>query len=264
MAQPYPLSFMTVLIDESKNWMKITQFQYCLQNARTIAELNLALQQYLTTLSITTYSFTYYSYHPNSLNKLKYDMASSNFDAWHQHYINENYEEIDSTLDQIYTTTLPVLWNLQNQLKEAKSAKERQMRLDSIQFGAEKGISIPIHGPHEDFACFLVVQMVGETCLSDWENLQGELFVVAYYYYSHLQKLLLKEQKPIEKYQLNKREIQCLDLVAKHFSVSKIAQNLNITPRTVNYHIQRLNKKLGTQNKYQSVIKALQQGLVIG
>lgn len=41
-----------------------------------------------------------------------------------------------------------------------------------------------------------------------------------------------------------------------------ISKELNITERTVNYHIQRLNKKLGVKNKYQAVIKALNKGIL--
>jgi LuxR family transcriptional activator of bioluminescence operon len=242
--------------------MNHDQFHSKLQDARTTSELNALLQQYLASHRISTYSFTYYSYHPNSLNKLKYDVASSNFAIWHEHYISENYEEIDSTFDKIHCTSLPTLWNVEDQLKRATSSKERQMRLDSRAFGATKGISIPIHGYQEDFACFLVVQMKDETCLDDWPNAQYELFTIAYYYYSYLQKLLLKNQTPVEKYQLQKRELQCLHLIAKQYSVTQISQSLNITVRTVNYHIQRLNKKLGAKNKYQSVMKALQHGLL--
>jgi len=65
-----------------------------------------------------------------------------------------------------------------------------------------------------------------------------------------------------EKYQLSKREIQCLTLLAKQYSIDAIAKSLHISERTVNYHIQRLNKKLGAQNKHQSVMKALQKGLI--
>lgn len=233
-----------------------------LKAASTIDEMNSVFRQFLADHHITTYSFTYYSYYPNALNKLKYDMASPNFTSWHKHYISENYEEIDTTLEKVYRTTLPTFWDLDAQLKEANSPKEKQMRLDSIAFGAEKGLSIPIHGPQEDFANFLVVQMKGETCLDQWQALQYELFVAGYYYYSYLQKHLLKIQEPNKKFKLNQREIQCLSLIAKQYSVAMIAKSLYITERTVNYHIQRLNKKLGTKNKYQSVAKALQRGLI--
>ena len=251
-------------MNHSPRKITLIDLEYHFQQARTIAELNAALQQYLAGFAITTFSFTYYSYYPNSLNKLKYDFASDDFSVWHKHYISENYEEIDSTLDKVYQTNLPQFWDLQEQLKTATTPKEKQMRLDSIAFGAEKGLSIPIHGPQEDFANLLLVQMRGQSCLDVWQHLQYEFFTTAYYYYSYLQPLLLKIQEPIEKFDLNKREMQCLHLIAKQHSVADIATKLNITERTVNYHIQRANKKLGTKNKHQSVAKAIQKGFIKG
>lgn len=238
------------------------QLDTAFKSARTIDELNQVLQDFLFDLGFSMFSFTYYSYYPNSLNKLKYDFASKAFKQWHQHYLAEHYEEVDSTLAQSYRATLPTYWVLKDQLKNAKTAKEKKMRKDSIAFGAEKGISFPIHGPEGDFAMFLVVQMVGEKCLDHWQTLQYELFTVGYYYYSYLQALLLKEKKPTAKHQLNQREIQCLQLIAEHHAIAVIAKKLHITERTVNYHIQRLNKKLGTKNKHQSVMKAMREGII--
>lgn len=240
--------------------MQLIEFEKKLTTATNLAQLNTALTQYLATFGIKNFAFTYYSYHPNSHNKLKYDYASPNFSLWHKHYIGEAYEDIDTTLDTVYRTSLPIFWDIQQQLKEAKSPREKQMRLDSIAFGAKKGLSIPIHGPQEDFAILLLIQMHDEKCLENWQELQYNLFAMAYYYYAHLQKILLL--KPYVKYQLTQRETQCLQLINKQCSVEKISKTLKITERTVNYHIQRLNKKLGTHNKYQSLMKAIKKGLI--
>jgi DNA-binding CsgD family transcriptional regulator len=104
--------------------------------------------------------------------------------------------------------------------------------------------------------------MHDQKCLEQWQQIQAELFSAAYYYYYYLQACLLKTKPAVAKHKLNKREIQCLLLIAKQYSVATIAKELKITARTVNYHVQRLNKKLGTKNKYQSVIKALQTNLI--
>ncbi len=242
--------------------MKLFEIERLLKSARSVEQLNGGLERFLAEFGITTFAFTYYSYYPNSENKLKYDYSSANFAHWHKHYISENYEEVDSTLDIVYRACLPIFWDLEQQLKEAKTSREKQMRLDSLEFGSLKGLSIPIHGPQEDFAIFLVVQMKGQTCLDNWQEVQYELFNVAYLYYTYLQKLLLKNLAPPEKTELSKREIQTLTLIAKQYSIEAIAEALHITARTVNYHIQRLNKKLGTSNKYQSVIKALNKALI--
>lgn len=242
--------------------MKLIQFEQDLKQATSVKEINHILQTYLKDYGINTYAFTYYSYNVHSQNKLKYDVSSRNFAIWHKHYISEGYQDIDSTLAIVYQTSLPTFWDLQQQLKEAKNPREKQLRLDSIAFGTEKGLSIPIHGPQEDFAVLLLVQMQGQTCLENWQELQFEFLSMAYYYYFYLQHQLLLSQAPTEKYQLTPRETQCLSLVAKQYSIEAIAKALKITERTVNFHIQRLNSKFGTQNKYQTVIKALQKGLI--
>ena len=248
------------LIMESN--MKLINFEQTLKATHSISQLNQVLGQYLTSYGIKTFAYTYYSYHPTSQNKLKYDFATPNFLRWHKHYIEEGYEDVDSTLESVYQTVLPTFWDLQQQLKDAKSPREKQMRLDSIEFGAQKGLSIPIYGPNEDFAILLLVQMRGENCLNNSQELQFEFFAAAYYYYFYMQKELLRSQPPAEKYQLSKRELQCLTLIAKKYSIEAMAKSLNLTERTINYHIQRLNKKLGAKNKYQSVMKALQEGLI--
>lgn len=237
-------------------------FEKALQAAKSTQEISAAVTACLESLGISTFSFTYYSYYPNALNKIKLSLSSENYRAWHQHYLQENYEEIDTTLDHVYRMTLPLFWDIKQQLKQARSEKELLMRQDSLRFGAEKGLSIPIHGPDDDFAIFLIVQMQGESALDHWQELQFTLLAVGYYLYSYLQSLLLKTQQSTTKHQLNKRELQCLQLVAKQYSVSAIAKALNITERTVNFHIQRLNKKLGTKNKYQSVLRAQELGIL--
>ncbi len=245
--------------------MKLSQTEFIshLQKATSTRLLNEVLKSYLSSLGITMFAFTYYSYSPTSIHKLKYDYSSSRFDAWHKHYLSEGYEDIDSTLDVVYQSILPQLWDTREQLAQAKNPRERKMRKDAIQFGAEKGLSIPIHGPQDDFAILVVVQMRGQDFLEKNAKLQHELFTAGYYYYNALQQFLLQSSPTKSKLKLSEREMQCLTLIAKNYSIQHIAKMLSITERTVNYHIQRLNKKLGAANKYQSVIKALVKGFIV-
>lgn len=245
--------------------MKTSQIEFInqLQKATSTRLLNEALKIYLANLGITMFAFTYYSYSPTSINKLKYDYSSSQFSAWHQHYLSEGYEDVDSTLDVVYQSILPQKWDIREQLKQAKNPRERKMRKDAIQFGAEKGLSIPIHGPHDDFAVLVIVQMKEQSFLDTYFELEQDLFMVGYYYYNYLQHHLLQSTPARSTLKLSEREMQCLALIAKNYSLQHIAKMLAITERTVNYHIQRLNKKLGTANKYQSVIKAMAKGLLV-
>lgn len=235
----------------------IEHFERELIAANGVPQCDEALRNYLAKKGITTFSFTYYAYSPLAVNQLKYDTCSANFKTWHDHYLAENYNNIDNTLRFTYNNQLPVYWNLKQQLLQAASDSERQMRLDSIAFGAECGLSIPIHGAHNNFAILLLVQMQGQQCGLEQMSRQYEFMVAAQLYYHYLQTHLLEQVSEQKSFKLTQREIQCLLLIGRQYSVREMAQALELTERTVNFHIQKLNKKLGVKNKYQALSKAM-------
>lgn len=232
-----------------------------LKSAKNAYQLNQVLASYLALFNINTFAFTYYYHIPNSVHKLKYQFATPDYLLWHKHYIDSNYENIDSNMDTFNLQVLPVFWSVADQIEQAKTPREKQMRKDALEFGVKRGLSIPIHGPKGDFAILLLIDKEEKAVLNP-VYIPPELLAVAYYYYHFIKTMLLKHHPPEVKFNLNSREMQCLTLLAKDHSVAAIATKLNISPRTVNYHIQRLNKKLGTKNKYQSIIKALQNALI--
>ncbi len=242
--------------------MNIQQFQIKCQAIKVLPELEGLLTQFLKHYGINTFSVTYYGHTPGSMKTLPYEFSTENFKPWHEFYIESNYNTIDTTLDDAYMTCLPIYWNVQQQLALARNAQEKQMRQDSLDFGIKQGLSIPIHGPHDDFVTLTLVQMKDEDGLENWEVHQFDFLIAAYCYYERLSYLVTSKLKNENLYNLSQREIQCLKLVAKHFSTTQIAHALDVSERTVHFHIQNLNKKLGSHNKYQSVIKAMQKGLL--
>lgn len=224
--------------------------------------INQLLLEYLREQGFSAFSFTYYSRYEARSSRLRYDFATPAFQVWHQHYLEEKYADVDSTLDSVVEMTLPVFWDINQQLAQAKTPRERAMRQDSLDFGARRGLSIPVHGPNGDFANFLLVEMKGETCLQNWSTDQYEWMVVSQLYYSALLPHLLLKETERNQYELTDRERECLSLVSQSISVPDISKKLAITERTVNYHIQKLNRKLGVRNKHQAVAKALAEGII--
>jgi DNA-binding NarL/FixJ family response regulator len=66
--------------------------------------------------------------------------------------------------------------------------------------------------------------------------------------------------KPIN--QLTQQEIIVLTLVAKGWRNAKIAQELVISPRTVETHVYRILDKLGVSSRTEAALYAVQSGLV--
>lgn len=231
------------------------QFAECLEKAATESEARAILHHYLSHFNFRYYAFTYYSGHIKTGRKLKYHCVSDALRPWHLHYLEQGYADVDRTLEKNHTMTLPLFWNVEEQTTIAKNKRELRIRQESREFGIDKGLSLPVHGPDHDFATLTLHQCRGEICLKDYVLYQYEWLNATHIFYHYIRKILQLNDMPNVNFQLTRREEQCLALTAKSWRIEQIAKELNISPRTVNFHIQNANKKLGTNNKYQAVYK---------
>lgn len=232
--------------------MKIHHFADRIAFALSEPQARAILNEYLRDWGIYSYAFTYYSGNVKTGRKLRYHCVSEPLKPWHLHYLEQGYADVDRTLEEVHTSQLPLFWDVQAQLNEAKNKREARIRLESIEFGIDKGLSIPIHGPNHDFISLTLHQRRGEFGLKNYAEHQYEWLSIAFIYYHFIKKLLMLEDTPF-RHKLTKREQQCIALTAKSWRVENIARELKISPRTVNFHIQNANKKLGANNKYHSV-----------
>lgn len=237
--------------------MKINQLAARLEIAVTEIQARAILNEYLKSFGIHSYAFTYYSGHIKTGRKLHYHCVSEALKPWHNHYLEQGYADVDRTLEESHTNSLPLFWDVQDQLLHAKNTRELRIREESIEFKIDKGISIPVHGPNNDFASLTLHQRLDETCLTHYEIHQYEWISATRLFYHHIKRLLNLSNVPTH-YKLTRREEQCLILTSKSWRVEQIAKELKISPRTVNFHIQNANKKLGTNNKYQATYKYFQ------
>lgn len=238
--------------------MNINQFAAKLQSSGTIKQTEKILADYLSQFGFKYYAVTYYSGHIKSGRKLRYDFVSPALLVWHKYYLEQAFADSDRTLQENHTRVLPLFWDVQQQLLQAKNPREKLIREESINFGINKGLSIPVHGPNNDFLCWTLHQCQHEKSLVNYEEKQYEWMSAAQVYYHYLSALLDANNPETVTYHLSKREQQCLALTAKSWRVEQIAKELNITPRTVNFHLQNVNKKMGTHNKYYALMKYLE------
>lgn len=235
--------------------MDLITFATQLEHLTTTKEAESHLNAYLKHFGFKFYAFTYYSGHIKIGRKLIYHCVSKALLPWHAHYLDEAYADVDRTLEENALFTFPLYWDVQIQLAKAKNKREKRIRLESIKFGIDKGLSIPVYGPDHDFASLTLHQGKNENSLRYYQTQQFEWMNAAQLFYHHIRRILQLNKKNYYLHSLTKREEQCLTLTAKSFRVEQIAKTLKISERTVNFHIQNANKKLGTNNKYQAVNK---------
>ncbi|MBA2710372.1 MAG: LuxR family transcriptional regulator [Tatlockia sp.] len=202
---------------------------------------------------ISSLAFTYYRKHTKTGSKLIFDWATKPLRPWHQHYINQGYADIDRTLEAIAQSLLPVYWDVNQQLPQSKNKREARIRQESIDFGINKGLSISIYGPGGDFLVLVIHQRIDEKGLEGWEEKQYKWTAIAQCYLHYLRQFLLN--KSHKNLNLTQREQQCLKLTSQGLRIDNIAEVMDISRRTVNFHLQNANKKLGVTNKYLAIIR---------
>lgn len=236
--------------------MSLLKLAQHLKIANNEQQANSAFDNYLKHYDFKSYAFTYYAKHVKSGSKLIYECVSRDLQLWHQHYIEQHYADVDRTLEENHAMTIPLFWDVQEQLTQAKNIREQRIRQESIAFGISKGLSIPVHGPNADFASLTLHQRTNETCLQHYEMMQYEWMNAAQIFYHYLKNIITANISNTKNHPLTKREKQCLALTAKNWRVEMIAKELKISVRTVNFHLQNANKKMGVNNKYLAIITA--------
>ena len=176
-------------------FMNIQLFAEQLKNAVTIKQAEALLDLYLSHFGFRYYAFTYYSGHVKSGRKLRYHAVSDALHPWHLHYLDQGYADVDRTLEENHTMTLPLFWDVQTQTDVAKNKREQRIRQESIDFGIDKGLSVPVHGPNHDFVVLTLHQFRHESCLNHYELHQFEWLSAACIYYHHIRKILNLQKK---------------------------------------------------------------------
>ena len=229
--------------------------------AKSIPELGRLFKLYMAAQGITGYTFTYFGYRGKKGESFSHELVSERLRAWHDYYHESRYGDTDSVHQDAHKSLLPIFWDVQVQFKNAATEKERKMRQESLDFGVRQGVSIPVHGPGGDFAELTLRQFKGESCMSGWEAKQHEWYLVALAYFNYMRELILITEVS-KSGLLTRREQQCLKLIAENYNVMQMAAALDMSERTVNFHIQNLNHKLKVRNKYEAVSVGRQLGLI--
>lgn len=219
---------------------------------QSIDDLKRILIYYFAKEGISSLALTLYKQHTKTGNRITYEWVTAPLQAWHQHYLEQKYADADRTLETSEHALVPVYWDVHEQLAKAKNSRERRIRLESIDFGIDKGLCIPLYGPKGDFLVLTLHQRTGQKGLVSWQKKQYAWMNLLQFYFHHLRKFLsLRYENSI--ISLTRREQQCLKLTAEGLRLAIIAENLGISERTCHFHLQNANKKLGVSNKYLAV-----------
>lgn len=179
--------------------------------------------------------------------------------AWREHYDRNRYLAIDPVVTRALGTVLPFTWD---EIDQSDPAVARLFS-EAAEFGLRHGFSVPVHGAHGEGGVLSLAR--AQPALPAARGQRHRLFQQAQWVsavlHQKLRAVVFQESEP-PRARLTRREHDCLLLAAEGQSAQTIAGHLNIAERTVVFHLNRAEQKLGTRRRQHAVARAVALGQI--
>jgi DNA-binding CsgD family transcriptional regulator len=177
---------------------------------------------------------------------------------WHIYYFQHNYIDIDPVVKVAAAGVAPVDWRTISR----QSVAVRDFFESARQHGVgSQGLTLPIRGRLGEIALFSVTSNAED---AEWDRFIQEnmnyLLIYSWSFHNCILRAIGASTRPT--IVLSHREATCLRLKALGKTDSDIAAILQITKRTVSFHIESARSRLDAVNAVHAVAKALALGLI--
>jgi LuxR family quorum-sensing system transcriptional regulator SolR len=235
-----------------ENW-QLTQIQTLLdaKNRTTISEI--------LSRTIAELGFDYFSFYlrlPLPVTRPTV-IHLHNYPAdWMANYWQKSYDNIDPTLTRCRNAVVPVLW------QDLMSNDSKYFWKDAFDHGLRTGIAQPSHGPGGAFS--LLNLACGDHRI-DIDELRSKSLRLSWLAHATNQSMTNVIRSNIygdPNSKLTAREIEVLRWTADGKTASEVGLIMEISERTVNFHVGNSLVKLNATNKTSAVIKAAMLGLL--
>ena len=181
-------------------------------------------------------------------------------DNWIEHYFANDYGLNDPVMEYCRQHVVPVQWD--DAVLKCSSMGLKVMN-EASEFGLKNGITVPVHAPHGEMAIFSMV-LDREARLSRDVTQQAMPLIQLFASYLHEAVRRVSELGTADdgKKNLTWREQECLRWVADGKTSWEISRLLNLSERTVNFHLKNASIKLDVFNRQHAVVKAVMKGLL--
>lgn len=178
--------------------------------------------------------------------------------TWNKQYDHNNYETIDPLVAHCNQSTLPILW------EDSVFSKAPELWIALQIQGLHHGWSQPVHDEQNGLCSMLSITRSHQTVspYELYENLGYAVFISQKLHSLVAEKVMANRPARHDITRLSPREIEVLKWSAEGKTAAVIATILNLTERTVNFHVNSAIKKLGVTNKISAVVRAAMTGVI--
>ena len=183
--------------------------------------------------------------------------------GWRRYYLKHGAgAESDPVRARAQQQATPILWR---ELMPQAPTLMRKAR----EYGFTTGIIFPTHAPAGQWSALTLIKTQGgvEAERAILETM-AEAHLLAAYVHEAAARIIRRRLdsslsiQPGPELALSERERQCLVLAARGKTAAEIGKSLDISERTVTFHLTTARRKLGTASSPHAVVRAVSLGLI--
>lgn len=196
---------------------------------------------------------------PTQFTEARVVMLKDYPDDWLVHYWKNDYALSDPVVSYCGQHIVPVEWHTLSFDPDSPSA---QVMREAADFGLKSGVSMPIHSPRGEHG-ILSFALNRDDAHAREVTRQAMPYIQLLASHVHEAVRRIAAQDDIETTEdLTAREAECLRWAADGKTSWEIAQLLNVSERTVNFHLNNSMLKLDVSNRQHAIAKAVLRGLI--
>jgi len=175
---------------------------------------------------------------------------------WLQRYHEQNYIEIDPTVSHGMRSSESVVWT------DAFFAGAPQMWQEAQAYGVRHGWAQSRRDAEGSYSMLIVARSQGAITAHELERIEPRLQWLVHMSHQAMKAACAGSEVVSAPIDLSDREIDVLRWTAEGKTSAEIADILNISERTVNFHVNSVVSKLGACNKTSAAVRAAMLGLL--
>jgi DNA-binding CsgD family transcriptional regulator len=183
---------------------------------------------------------------------------------WARIYDQNAYIEVDPRVQMTFDQSTMMIWS-------GEDFRGRNARLDAFlddaaRFGVRSGVCFTTHDAHAQGV--MVAFNSARPRLSESERAAvaanvGDLYAFGTYFHEVFMREIVDRGLPsrLRGAALTRREIEVLKLVSRGLTMEDISSKLDISARTVRFHVDAARTKMGAANREEAIALAVKAGL---
>lgn len=176
--------------------------------------------------------------------------------AWQQRYVSQNYLHIDPTVAHGIRSVAPLVWS------KALFDSAPEFWEDARSHGLHHGWAQSSYDANGNVGMLTLARSHDELTQTELRDNSLRLTWLAQAVHEAGVRLATSQREAVPAISLTAREVEVLRWTAEGKTSSEVGQIMDITERTVNFHVTNSLVKLGVVNKTAGVVKAAMLHLI--